>query len=107
MTAAWQPFIIHPPSTINGRNPKGVIMAEITISKVDTATSIVDIAGLKKKDTVPYLTNFLASKGVKLDDETAKNLGWIPTASLVQIAMAIKEAKKNEAVVEASAEEKW
>lgn len=69
-------------------------MSEVTISKVDSATTIVDIAGLKKKDTVPYLVAFLADNGVKLDDETAKNLGWIPTASLVQIAMAIKEARK-------------
>ena len=69
------------------------------ISKVDSASTAADYGCLKKKDTRPYLVEFLASKGVNLDEETQRNLGWIPTESLMKIALAIKAAKAE--VVEA------
>jgi len=66
----------------------------VVISKVDTAFSAIDMASLKKKDTAPYLAKFLADNGVILDAETTKNLEWIPTKSLMSLAIAIRDSKK-------------
>ena len=68
-------------------------MSEVTISKVDSATSIVDMAGLKKKDTTPYIAAFMRSHGVMLSEEDEKNLGYLPTGTAISIAIKIRESK--------------
>lgn len=69
-------------------------MSEVTVSKVDGAASIVDMAGLKKKDTTPYIANYLRAQGVNLSDEDERNLGYLPTGTAISIAIKIREAKQ-------------